>query len=387
MRAIALLLCLIAASARAQQSGEPPLPPEESLTPPPITLAPHEEPPSAPPVGAAPEDEFLPLPSASSPRAAPPPPAVTPAPPPPPRATAAPPSKAIGPVEPVSQRAARYSLYSAGAGGSMFALTEGLVGVVTGAMLGSAFDVASQQRDSDGYTGAILGGLTLGAAATFYQYFVPVGRREALLAAGAASTGLMASLTLAHSENMSAKDRALLSFTGTQASILAVLLLTAGGQDVSAGDAGLVGATSLYAFIVTGFVEYIHARQTDQSFNFVPLLLAPAVGMAVGGLLALPLELSSTSVFELTTFPLGTGALALLVGTQLADGVTVAKTVLGTMAGTFFLVALIHGLSGQAVEPEQRSVSSVQAMPVPVLVAAGRRNEGIAAGPGLFLRF
>jgi hypothetical protein len=281
----------------------------------------------------------------------------------------------------------RYSRYSAGAGGPTLAFTEGMVGVVTGAMLGSAFDIASDARNSDGYTGAILGGLTLGTAATLYQYFIPVGRRESLLAAGAATTGLMASLTIANSRDLSEKDSAALAFATTQAGIVAVLLATAGGGDVSGGDAGLVGATSLYGFVLTGLIEYIHAEETNQRYNFVPLLLAPAVGMAVGGLLAIPLELSSASAFELTTFPLGTGLVALLIGSRLADGVVVAKTVLGTVAGTFLVVALINGLSGGVTEPPQRSASTFQAMPVPVVMTAGRGNDSIAAGPGLFLRF
>jgi hypothetical protein len=287
----------------------------------------------------------------------------------------------------VNERILRYSRYSAGAGGPTLAFTEGMMGVVTGAMLGSAFDIASDSRNSDGYTGAILGGLTLGTAATLYQYFIPVGRRESLLAAGAATTGLMASLTIANSRDLSEKDRAALVFASTQAGIAGVLLATAGGGDVSAGDAGLVASTSLYSFVLTGLIEYIHAREAGQSYNFVPMLVAPAVGMAVGGLLAIPLELSSASAFELTMYPLGTGLVALLIGSRLADDVVVAKTVIGTVAGTFLLVALINGLSGGVTEPPQKSASAFQAMPVPVVMSAGRGNDSIAAGPGLFLRF
>ncbi|HYI01529.1 MAG TPA: hypothetical protein VD972_36570, partial [Hyalangium sp.] len=299
----------------------------------------------------------------------------------------APAPRSSGPTESPRQRALRYSRYSAGAGGSTLALTQGMVGVVTGAMLGSAFNIASDAQDSDGYTGAILGGLTLGTAATLYQYFVPIGRRESLLAAGAATAGLMASLTLANSRQLSDKDRAVLALASTQAGIAGVLLLTAGGGDVSAGDAGLVGATSLYGSVVAGLIEYIHARETGQRYNFVPALLAPAVGMAVGGLLAIPLELSSASAFELTAYPLGAGMTALLIGSRIADDVVVAKTVLGTIGATFFIIALVNGLSPGPVESPQPSASTLEAMPVPVVMAAGRGNDSLAAGPGLFLRF
>ena len=435
MRAFFTLLCLAAAAANAQSSQ---VPSEEALTPPPMTSAPRDGDP--PPVRvpapvSQPEDEFLPLPSSSPslseppppPRAEPPlpgpplpqssappppspptplpsaPPAPAPqasappppsasqppqvAPPAPTRSALAPTPRATGPSESPSQRALRYSRYSAGAGGSTLVITEGLVGIVSGAMLGSAFDIASDARNSDGFTGAMIGGLTLGTAATIYQYFFPVGRREGLLAAGAASVGMMAALTVSNSRDLDAQDRAALTFGATQAGILGVLLLTAGGGDVSSGDAGLVGATTLYGFVIAGLLEYIHAGQTDQDYNFTPVLLAPAVGMAIGGLLAIPMELSSDSAFELTAYPLGTGLLALLIGSRLADDVVVAKTVLGTVAGTFFLVALINGLSGGPVESPRQSASTIQAIPVPVVMTAGRGNDSLAAGPGLFLRF
>ncbi|HLL03174.1 MAG TPA: hypothetical protein VK539_21510 [Myxococcaceae bacterium] len=389
MRAIAILLCLATFAANAQSGGYR-APPEDSLTPPPITSAPRDEPAQPPPPApAAPDEEFLPLPTTPPPASAQPspPPAFTPPPPPPaePRRVREP--ESTGPVEPPGNRARRYSRYSAGAGGSTLVLTAGLNGFVTGAMLGSAFNVSNDGSNSDGYTGAVIGGLTLGSAAILYQYFVPVGRREGLLVGGAATTALMSSLALASSGNMSSKDRALLTFTATNASIATVLLFTSGGEDVSSGDAGLVGATALYGFVITGLVEYIHARQTRQDFNFLPMLLAPTLGMAVGGLLALPLELSPRLVFELTTFPLLTGSAALLLGSRLADGVTTAKTVLVTMGGTFFLIGLINGLSAHAEESTQYSASSFQAVPMPVVMPAGRRNEGLAAGPGLFMRF
>jgi hypothetical protein len=400
MRAIAILLCLATFAANAQSGGYR-APPEDTLTPPPITSAPRDEPAQPPPPApAAPEEEFLPLPTTPPPASAQPAPApaFTPPPQPPENSVAPPPPPPAeprrvrepgptGPVEPPGSRARRYSRYSAGAGGSTLVLTAGLNGFVTGAMLGSAFNVSNDGSNSDGYTGAVIGGLTLGSAAILYQYFVPVGRREGLLVGGAATTALMSSLAVANSGNMSSKDRALLTFTATNASIAAVLLFTSGGEDVSAGDAGLVGATALYGFVIAGLVEYIHARQTRQDYNFVPMLLAPTLGMAVGGLLALPLELSPRLVFELTTFPLLTGAAALLVGSRLADGVTTAKTVLVTMGGTFFLIGLINGLSAHAEESTQYSASSFQAVPMPVVMPAGRRNEGLAAGPGLFMRF
>jgi hypothetical protein len=418
MRAPSVLLLLFAAAANAQSSQQ--ATPEEFLTPPPITSAPRDEEPlpaRVPAQAVNPEDEFLPLPGSSSSIPEPPPPprptatppsvpqavpqaapqAAPQSAPPPPRATTAapvqpkltPPPRAVGPAEPASRRVLRYSRYSAGAGGPTLAITEGMIGLATGAMLGSAFDIASDSQRSDGYTGAIIGGLTLGTAATIYQYFVPIGRREGLLAGGAAAAAMMASLTIANARDLSAKDTALATLGATQAGIGAVLLLTAGGADVSAGDAGLVGATSLYSFVIVGLVEYIHAKESGQHYNHVPLLLAPAVGMALGGLLAIPAEMSSAGVFALTAWPLGTGMLALLLGSRLADNVLVAKAMLGTIAGTFAIVGMVNLLSGAPVESPRKSASAdtVEAMPVPVVMSAGRGNDSLAAGPGLFVRF
>jgi hypothetical protein len=281
----------------------------------------------------------------------------------------------------------RYSRYSAGAGGSTLVITQGMAGIVTGAMLGSAFDVASDSRSSDGYTGAIVGGLSLGTLATLYQYFFPVGRREGILVAGAATAGLLAGLTMANSQDLSDKDRALLTFGSTQAAIVGTLLLTAGGDDVSSGDAGLIGSMSLYGFVVAGLVEYIHAKQTGQSYDYAPVLVAPAVGMALGGLLSIPLELSTGSAFDVTLYPLGAGLLALGLGSRLADGVVVAKTVLGTVAATFLIVTLAHAVTPPTGESPQRSASTFEAVPVPVVMSAGRGNDSLAAGAGLFMRF
>ena len=215
----------------------------------------------------------------------------------------------------------------------------------------------------------------------------PWGATRDLLAAGAATAGLMAGLTVANSRNLSDQDRAMFAFASTQASILSVLLLTAGGGDVSAGDAGLIGSMSLYGFVFAGLIEYIHAKQTEQRYDYVPVLMAPAIGMALGGLLAIPLELSTTSAAELTMYPLGAGLTALLLGARLADEVVVAKTVLGTVAGTYFLIALANAIAGDPAEPQRELRQRVQAMPVPVVLAAGRHNTGLAVGPGLAIQF
>jgi hypothetical protein len=434
MRSLILLLGLAASVASAQQPEPAPSSREAALTPPPLPSTPtaQDEPewatPDAfsapapteapPPPAALPEaaqapaahpaatrlparPESAPLPVAR-PEAAQTPvptprevePAPTPAPArsqaPAPGAVRAPAPACIGPAEPASKRALRYSRLSAGEGGSLVVLTEAMGGLVTGAMLGGSYDGEGGRADG-AYAGAMLGALTLGAAGTLYQYFVPVRRNESLLAAGAATLGFTAGVSAANAWDMDSRQRALLSLVTSQVGVASVLLLTSGGEDVSSGDTALMGMMSFYALLSTSLVEYIGARQSGERFRYAPVLIAPAAGMLLGGLLAIPLEVSPSSIRDITVFPLGMGALALLVGSRLdVSQATVAKTVAGTVGGTFALTVLLTVLSSDV--PTQQDLraearSGPQAVPVPVVMPAGRDNRSLAAGPGLFMRF
>ncbi|MFY0526649.1 hypothetical protein ACN28I_27060 [Archangium gephyra] len=215
----------------------------------------------------------------------PPPPAVQPAPPPPPPPAVQP---AQGPVETAAERATRYSRFSSGAGGMLLVFTELLSGAVTGGILGNTFE-----SENGTYVGAVLGSLTLGTAAALYQYYVPVERNESLLAAGGAALGFLAGFGYGTEQDLSGRDRAIASLLATQAGIIGVLAATAMPGDVSEGDASLVGMSALYAFVLTGLVQstVLLSQEGDQDPNLSPALVAPLLGMGVGGLLAVPLEL------------------------------------------------------------------------------------------------
>ncbi|WP_041791965.1 hypothetical protein [Stigmatella aurantiaca] len=352
MKSIALFSFLVSALAGAQQPDTP-----TAISPPP--------PPSA--TTSAPE-EPLPPPSA--------PPLVQPAPP------------AVGPAESSGARTVRYSRYSAGPGGLMLAFTEVISGIVSGSMIGATDnDDSSDEKDTKSFTTAMLGGLTLGTAGTLYQYFVPVERNESFLIAGGAITGFAAGIAIANSEDLSSKDRGLLSLVTTQAGVISVLAATTGGGDVSSGDTALVGMTSLYALTLTALVQNIHDRQSPGDISYLPTALAPAFGMALGGLLTLPLELEPSRVFQLTLLPLGVGSAMLWLGSSLADGTTVPVTALAGIVATFGLTLLLTSDPGVPVERDNLRRASFQAMPVPVVMAAGRDNGSLAAGPGLFVLF
>ncbi|QSQ18867.1 hypothetical protein JY651_26275 [Pyxidicoccus parkwayensis] len=408
MRLTALLLGLFATLASAQQPAT-----DSPLPPPPLTSSPTspDEPEWATPGNFRPATE--PAPSAASPAEptdgaptaspAEPPPSPSARPDAPSRSPAASaprrPASALEPTrEPAvsepsralvpAKRPLRYSRLSADSGGPTLVLTEAVGGMVLGAMLGDSYDDPNGRSDN-AYMGAMLGALSLGTASTLYQYFVPVKRNESLLAASAATLGFTAGVSAANGWDLDSRQRALLALTTSQVGVASVLLLTAGGNDVSDGDAGLVGTTAFYAFITTGLVEFIGSRQSGDSFRFTPLLIAPAAGMLLGGLLAIPLEIEPSSLRDVTLFPVGMGLAALLVGSRLdVSDVTVAKTVLGTVAGTFAITVLLSALAPDGpTQREPRTVNALQPVPVPVVMPAGRGNDAVAAGPGVFMRF
>jgi hypothetical protein len=313
----------------------------------------------------------------------PPPPAVQPAPPPPP------PPEVQGPAETASERATRYSRFSSGAGGMLLVFTELLSGAVTGGILGHTFE-----SENGAYVGSVVGGLALGTAAAVYQYYVPVERNESLLAAGGAALGFLAGFGYGTEQELSGRDRAVATLLTTQAGIIGVLAATAMPGDVSEGDASLVGMSALYAFVLTGLVQstVLLSEPGDQNPNLSPTLVAPLLGMGVGGLLAVPFELSAPRVFKLTVVPMGVGAVLLLAGTALANGPAVPLSAIGGIAATFVITALVTAEDPTPYPPtspglRSQSSETFKAVPVPVLMSTGRRNESLTAGPGLLMRF
>jgi hypothetical protein len=281
----------------------------------------------------------------------------------------------------------RYSRFSAGPGGSLVAFTEVISGVVSGAMLGDSFDTNDNDKSNNAYTGAVVGGLTLGTLATMYQYYVPIERNESLLVAGAATAGFVAGLAYAANEDMTTRGAGWLTLATTQAGIISVLALTHGGGDVSTGDAALVGMVSLYALTLTGLTQGIIDGAADGGVNYTPTFLAPAVGMALGALLTLPLEMDPARVVKLTLVPLGVGSSMLFLGSILAEGTTVPLTALAGIVTSFALTFLLTSDPNMPTEREGLRRADFQAMPIPVVMAAGRDNSSLAGGAGLFVRF
>lgn len=361
------LLCLAATSARAQSSLDSSQDVPERVSPPPLVPVP-ESPPTSEPSAA---------PSAATEE---PPPEAAPLPPPPlPGST--------GPALPAAERApqyvkpSRYRSYSAGPGGLTLIATELISGGVGGGLL-----EGSRNRVGNVPVGIVMGGLSLGVTGALYQYFIRVEQNEGWLTAIAATTGFITGFGAASERGASPHDRALFTLAGTQTAVLTTLILTSlVPGDVSAGDTWLIGTSALYAFIFTGLVQG-SVDTPDQDTDITPTLIAPSLGLIAGALLSLPFEPHPGGVIAVATVPLLAGV---AVG-RIAEGARQQvryQAVLITM-GTAFFLSTVAALFLFGSEPEDTvHTSGLQAVPVPVVMAAGRGQGALAAGPGLLLRF
>jgi hypothetical protein len=382
MRAIVVLLCLASAVANAQPPEAPTAPADPPLTPPPMTSAPREERPKSK-APSHPEDEFV-TPSFTPAPAAPPPAAPPPAAPSPPAWTP-PAARSTGPAESPAERAVRYSRFSAGSGGPALVVTEVLLGLTGGAFLGSTYD--AEGKTSNLYTGAMLGGLTLGTGSILYQYFQRVERDESLLATLTSLSGLAGGIGFANAHHFGDRDRIILSLATSQVGLFAALLLSAGGLDISSADVGLMSITSFYSVLIASLIEFINdARNSTRGYNFAPMLMAPAIGMAIGGLLSIPLEMNGVAFALVTTVPLVASGFAIALAAPLSNNATTGKAVLITLTSSLGVTALITALTAEP--PKQRaSAGAPRLTPTPVVLAAGRRNTGLAVGPGVAIQF
>ena len=295
------------------------------------------------------------------------------------------PPPSTGPAESAGSRAQRYSRFSAGPAGPAIAVSEVLLGIASGAILGNAFDAEGQTNNL--YTGAMLGGLTLGTGGILYQYYFPVQRRESVLATTASLAGLAGGIAYANNQRLGDRDRAVLALVTSQVGMFSSLLLTRGGEDLSGADYGLICLTSVYATLFASLIEFIHDAETSGGYNFAPMLMAPAIGMALGGLLAIPVELNSLAFAILWPVPLAISGMAFGLAAPLSGNATTGRVGLIALSGSVVISALVLALTYSPAEPERAYVSTVKIAPVPVVLAAGRGNTGLAAGPGVWIQF
>lgn len=277
---------------------------------------------------------------------------------------------------------ARFSAFSAGRGGALFAFSEGVDGILLGGVIGAAITsgwrgpLATAQGV---YLGALAGGVTLGALGSLLQYVQPIG----LVAAGATSLGLLVGAlagfgvaSLLSGLQGSAAAPGLLALVGSQVGGLVPLALLWTAEDLDPNDLAMMGAAALSAFVLTGLINLATRRP------LVPaaLLLAPAVGMAIGGLIAAVTTVPVATIFRYAGLPLGVGlALFALVSGVFESVQLGAAVALGGAAITLGITALVS-FATTPVQPQSVSL-------VPTVVVLPGRGSELSVGPGAVVTF
>jgi hypothetical protein len=270
--------------------------------------------------------------------------------------------------QPVAQR---HSSLSAGSGGVLFMITQMAIGALNGGFVG-AISGAPQKE----YLGWFLGGaLVFGAASGWFQYVHPIGKATAALSAFGASSGLLAGLGLLIASKITSPFLAVALLTlAMEAGALAPVFAAWGQPDLTSGDAMLSGSASIYAFTLTG-LAIVYMRASGNLIDPVlPMLLAPAAGMALGGLLSMAFDLSPGRVFALTAVPLAVGSVLFLSGILLTNDLAVSSGT--TLLGMLLTVGVTALFTSPATELPGTMVAA------PVAIPAGRRGEELAVGPG-----
>ncbi|MBE2253338.1 MAG: hypothetical protein IAE78_27665 [Myxococcus sp.] len=302
------------------------------------------------------------------------------APPPPP-----PPENVVAPT-PVGPKASdqvgpakRFSRFSAGPGGALFAFAEGLDGLVLGALAGTGLG-----SSGGAFLGALVGGVVLGGAATALQYAHPIGVATAGTIALGIGVGVLAGFGLSTALVVSSFSLAsLIALAGSQVGMLVPLLALWSVDDISGNDLALMGMTSTYAFVLTALTSFLFTSISPTA-ALAAMLFAPAFGMALGGLWAMGTDLAGGRILKLTALPLGVGLLTGLLGLALAagNGQIVAAATLVTTVATFGVTYFLT-----ADEPASTPGAPVAVQPTVSMVPAGWRNEGLAVGPALVGHF
>jgi hypothetical protein len=288
-------------------------------------------------------------------------------------------------AEPQRRAPKRFSPLSAGPGGPLLVLTEIVTGVVAGGILGGT------TRNPDlVYLGVLSGGLILGGAAAAYSYSVPVSMGAAMLSTLGSVSGAMLGLGIGSYATGDFDITAALLFAAFSQLGVGAALAAGYGDDFTVEDAGLAATAAMHATIFTGLAMWL-ASASGANVDARPVLFAPAVGMALGTLIATAVDLPASRIFKIALMPVGVGVGLLYLGGLAQSPVVAPATVMVGMAVTLGLTVLFtqpppaedeaavapRGQDGSLLE---RVVAIPMVMPVP-------GSRAMAAGPGLAVRF
>ncbi len=289
------------------------------------------------------------------------------------------------PEAPVSAASrTRYSSFSAGRGGPLFAFSQIVDGLVVGGVLGTALTASSPNplaSSGGAYIGALTGGVSLGALGVVLQYFQPIG----MVAAGAATLGLgvgalagagVASLLASMIPNLTATLPGILALAGSEIGALVPLALLWSKDDLEPSDLALMSAVSLYAFAATTLLNLA----IDRPLWTPGLLIAPALGLAVGGLVAALSTIPLGEVVRSAALPLGIGLSVFYLGALLSTVQLGAIASLSAMALTFGVTAIVTWATR---EPKKDSALTM----IPTLGAASSRSGALVPTLGLAVTF
>jgi len=277
----------------------------------------------------------------------------------------------------------RFSRFSAGRGGALFAFSQIVDGLVVGGLLGAGLSgqsAAPLAIPQGAYLGALTGGVGLGVLGVVLQYFQPIG----LVAAGATALGLavgaMAGLGLAAWLQPAVGSPllpGLLALVGSQVGALVPLALLWRVDDLDPADLALMGAGALNAFALAAlFNVALHRPLVAPA-----LLLAPAIGMAVTGLLAAVSQIPLTSVVRYGAIPLAIGLSLFYLGGAVFQAPQLAALVaMGGMVATVGVTALVSLATPDEAPPAARRLT---VSPFLAVVPASPRSGGLVVGPGL----
>jgi hypothetical protein len=280
---------------------------------------------------------------------------------------------------------ARYNRFSAGRGGALYAFSQVVDGLVLGGLAGAGWMTGGALGGGQAFLGALAGGLLLGAAHGVVQYFHPVGLATAGTIALGTGVGALAGFGLASALLTTFSAAALIALAFSQLGALVPLIALRNVQDdISGDDLSLMAMTSGYAFVVTGLTLLLFGGRVSGQVAQVALLLAPAVGMALGSIWALGPDLAGGRILKLTALPLGVGLVTFLLGAAISSGnlPLVGAATLLTTAATFGITYFVT-----SDETPRTPGGSPVIQPSMTLAPAGWRNEGIAVGPALSGRF
>ena len=174
---------------------------------------------------------------------------------------------------------------------------------------------------------------------------------------------------------------------GTQVGALAALLALWNVEDLNGEDLALMGMTSLYGFILVGLIDMIAASGGVAAW---PIFMAPAIGMGLGALWALAVDMPPGRVLKLTALPCGVGIILFYLGSLLVTTGPNGVQLWGitTLAGVVATFGLTYIFTMEDDVPKAKKAGhGVAAMPTIALMPAGRRNEAIAAGPAMMFTF